>query len=50
VWHITHRCHKKELLLKFEKDKKAMDKGPGSVSGFAFKLYCYVKSHPFVGV
>jgi putative transposase len=21
VWHITHRCHKKEFLLKFEKDK-----------------------------
>ena len=22
VWHITHRCHKKEFLLKFSKDKK----------------------------
>jgi hypothetical protein len=22
VWHITHRCHKKEFLLKFDKDKK----------------------------
>ncbi len=22
LWHITHRCHKKEYLLKFEKDKK----------------------------
>jgi REP element-mobilizing transposase RayT len=22
VWHITHRCHKKEFLLKFEKDKR----------------------------
>ena len=22
VWHITHRCHKKEFLLKFAKDKK----------------------------
>ncbi|VAW65047.1 Transposase and inactivated derivatives [hydrothermal vent metagenome] len=22
VWHITHRCHKKEFLLKFIKDKK----------------------------
>jgi len=21
VWHITHRCHKKEFLLKFDKDK-----------------------------
>jgi putative transposase len=23
LWHITHRCHKKEHLLKFEKDRKA---------------------------
>ena len=22
VWHITHRCHKREFLLKFEKDKR----------------------------
>lgn len=22
VWHITHRCHKREFLLKFNKDKK----------------------------
>ena len=22
IWHITHRCHKKEFLLKFSKDKK----------------------------
>ncbi|WP_347275450.1 transposase [Candidatus Kuenenia sp.] len=22
VWHITHRCHKKEFLLKFLKDRK----------------------------
>lgn len=22
VWHITHRCHKKKFLLKFQKDKK----------------------------
>jgi hypothetical protein len=22
VWHITHRCHKKEFLRKFQKDKK----------------------------
>jgi putative transposase len=21
VWHITHRCHKREFLLKFDKDK-----------------------------
>jgi len=22
VWHITHRCHKQEFLLKFERDRK----------------------------
>ena len=26
VWHITHRCHKREFLLKFDKDKKAWRK------------------------
>lgn len=23
VWHLTHRCHKKEFLLKFEKDRRS---------------------------
>jgi len=22
VWHITHRCHKKEFLLKFARDRQ----------------------------
>ncbi|MEA1923715.1 MAG: transposase, partial [Pseudomonadota bacterium] len=22
VWHITHRCHKKEFLLKFSRDRR----------------------------
>jgi len=22
VWHITHRCHKKEFLLKFPRDRR----------------------------
>ncbi|MBW2642821.1 MAG: transposase, partial [Deltaproteobacteria bacterium] len=22
IWHITHRCHKKEFLLKFLKDRR----------------------------
>ncbi len=22
VWHITHRCHKKEFLLRFARDRK----------------------------
>lgn len=22
IWHITHRCHKRDFLLKFEKDRK----------------------------
>ena len=24
IWHITHRCHKKEFLLKFVKDRKRL--------------------------
>jgi hypothetical protein len=23
AWHITHRCHKKEFLLKFAKDRQS---------------------------
>jgi len=26
VWHITHRCHKKEFLLKFSKKIKGQMK------------------------
>jgi len=22
IWHITHRCHQKEFLLKFARDRK----------------------------
>ena len=22
IWHITHRCHKREFLLKFAKDRR----------------------------
>jgi len=22
IWHITHRCHKKEFLLKFSRDRQ----------------------------
>ncbi|RLB80284.1 MAG: transposase, partial [Deltaproteobacteria bacterium] len=22
VWHITHRCHKREFLLKFSRDRR----------------------------
>ena len=22
IWHITHRCHKKEFLLKFARDRE----------------------------
>ena len=22
IWHLTHRCHKREFLLKFEKDRR----------------------------
>ena len=22
IWHITHRCHQREFLLKFERDRR----------------------------
>ena len=25
IWHITHRCHKREFLLKFSKDRRRID-------------------------
>ena len=24
VWHITHRCHKQEFLLKFARDRQRL--------------------------
>ena len=26
VWHITHRCHKQEFLLKFRKDRQRWER------------------------
>ena len=27
IWHITHRCHKREFLLKFAKDRRRFSIG-----------------------
>jgi len=26
AWHLTHRCHKREFLLKFAKDSHSVDR------------------------
>jgi hypothetical protein len=33
VWHITHRCHQKEFLLKFSRDRKRWLGNPPIFSG-----------------
>ena len=42
AWHITHRCHQKEFLLKFAKDRQTLATGslrPRSGMGIAaFRL------------
>ena len=38
VWHITHRCHKKEFLLKFSKDRKR----------YLYWIYCARKQYGLV--
>jgi len=32
VWHITHRCHKKEFLLKFGRDRRREGKWTESIA------------------
>jgi putative transposase len=39
VWHITHRCHKREFLLKFVRDRRRwlpvlFEVGPSQVIEF----------------
>lgn len=47
VWHITHRCHKKEFLLKFARDRQVREErwteslavgGRDFITGFQNKL------------
>jgi len=38
VWHITHRCHKKEFLLKFARDRSLLNP--------YIELYGYFKPYP----
>ena len=35
IWHITHRCHKKEFLLKFKRDKRT----------WLFWIFCAKKAY-----
>jgi len=48
IWHITHRCHKREFLLKFEKDKKNWMKWLFEAKkrfGLSVLNYCVTSNH-----
>jgi REP element-mobilizing transposase RayT len=48
VWHITHRCHKREFLLKFDKDKKGWQKWLFEAKkryGLSILNYCITSNH-----
>jgi len=53
LWHITHRCHKKEHLLKFEKDRKTgrdwLFKAKKTLWSPSDYLCCYMQPYPFAG-
>ena len=36
IWHITHRCHKREFLLKFSKDRQGEWTGSVAVGSKPF--------------
>jgi putative transposase len=29
IWHLTHRCHERQFLLEFLRDRQAWMKNPG---------------------
>ncbi len=44
VWHITHRCHKEEFLLKFAKDRKRFYSVIYQIPGINLKRVCLAYS------
>ena len=53
IWHITHRCHKKQWLLKFARDRRRwmywlFEARRRYVS--RSELYGYLEPHPFIGL
>ena len=51
VWHITHRCHKKEFLLKFAKDRKRWLHWlfEARIWPVRSQLHHYFESYPSIG-
>ena len=48
IWHITHRCHKREFLLKFERDKSRWLKWLFEAKkrfGLSILNYCVTSNH-----
>ena len=49
VWHITHRCHQKQFLLKFSKDRQRwrhwLFEAKKRFGLLRFKLRDYIQSH-----
>ncbi|MCK7462015.1 MAG: hypothetical protein MZU84_08145 [Sphingobacterium sp.] len=50
VWHVTHRCHKKEFLLKFRRDKmlwiRLDARGQAPLRADHSELHDHVQPHP----
>ena len=52
VWHLTHRCHKKEFLLKFGKDRRCWLRWLFQAKrryGLCILTHCYVEPYPSAG-
>ena len=53
IWHITHRCHKKEFLLKFTGDRKSLDslvvRSKETLRALCSELRRYFQSYPLAG-
>lgn len=44
VWHITHRCHKKEFLLEFARDRQSKGKDEKAEHSHTFRIAIPLRS------
>ena len=49
VWHITHRCDKKEFLLKFARDRRRWKSRRGGIEATLKRLGIKAKGRKIVG-